>query len=209
MGFGVNRAAMLELLAEAMEVPVSRRPAFLGRFQHLQRLSLIEGISPGRGKAAEYQAHHVMVIALALQMLQLGLTPERAVETINQNRARVREAIGLAVSREGNISPSLFWFDPSVLTKFMDESEFSDLAEATFDFGDAEESMRMFKHFFVDGYLQRSAFISVSGTLWHIVGVLDGFEEGKIRPKIAEQSLKLLAALSEWFDSSDPAWTDG
>lgn len=193
---------MLALAADAMGVPEDRRSALLGRFQHLQRLSLIEGINPGRGVAAEYGAHQVLIIMLAFQMLQLGLTPERAVNTIKQNQDRVRLAIGLAVNGPDPINPAIVWFDPSVLSQSQGETE--DPADATFHYGGAGSGPEMFEHLFVKGWEQRMAFISISGTLWSLVMALDMLEFTGLKPTIGERSEQFLSALRDWRASSTP-----
>lgn len=209
MSFGIARAPLLTLLADAMEIPAEGRSAFLGRFQHLQRLALVEGINPGRGKAAEYQAHQVLVIAIAFQMLQLGLTPERAVMVIKQNQDLVRLGISLAIATPDTIEPALLWFDPALLTRTMKGRDgVHDLAEATFNYGGAGTGEEMFRHFFVDGYVQRTAFISISGVLWHLAMAFDDYRDfpmsGVKRPQLGKNSLQFLVSLREWFDASTP-----
>ncbi|CAN5325427.1 hypothetical protein BH10PSE12_BH10PSE12_01790 [soil metagenome] len=197
---------MLELLADAMEVPIDRRSALLGRFQHLQRLSLIDGINPGRGTAAEYKANHVLVIAVAFQMLQLGMTPERAVHVLKQNQERVRMAIGLAVGKKALVSPSMVWFDPAVLTRSgaTGSSDEIDLADATFHYGGSGTGREMFKHSLIDGFAQRLAFISFSGTLWHIISAIDGQTPTARKPAIGPRAAIFLSSLREWFEQSTP-----
>jgi hypothetical protein len=198
------RAQVIALLADAMEVPEQRRSALLGRFQHLQRLALVEGINPGRGKAAEYRPHQILIIAIAFQMLQLGLTPERAVQVIKQDQDRVRLAMGLAVNETGTITPALLWFDPSILTRSQEGSGIDDLAEATFDYGGAGSGVDVFKWLFVEGWVQRMAFVSISGTLWHIVAALEGHFASAERPTLGGKSLLFLEGLKDWFENSTP-----
>lgn len=208
MSFSVPRAELLDLVAKVMEVPPERRSALLGRFQHLQRLSLIKGINPGRGSAAEYKANHLIVVLIAFQMLQLGVTPERAVTIIQQNQDRIRLSIGLSLAKRGTITPAMLWFDPSILTQNVSDGRGKtyDIAEATFHYGGAGTGHEMFDHFFVKGSVQRMAFISVSGTLWHLATALDwdDAEFDGFRPVIGEKSARFLAALGEWFDGSTP-----
>lgn len=204
VSFSVPRAQLLELVGNAMDVPVWRHSALLGRFQHLQRLSLIKGINPGRGKAAEYQAHQLLVILLAFQMLQLGLTPERAVGIIKQNQDRLRLAIGLAITGDQPINPAILWFDPSILKDSTGPE--GDLAEATFNYGGEGTGREIFEHFFVKGMVQRMAFISVSGTLWHLVTALewDDPDMDIMRPVIKEKSAAFLESLRDWYQTSTP-----
>lgn len=199
--FGVARSELLKWLGAAMLVPDDRQSALLGRFQHLQRLKLIEGINPGRGKAATYGAHQVVILAVALQMLQLGLSPERAVHTIRLNQDRLRHAIGLAVNHNGQINPSVIWFDPAAITLTFDDD---DLAEATFDFGGLGTGAAAFKDMLLTGWVQRLAFISVSGTLFHLVAVLEQYDALQAHPQITERSRPFLSALYSWHANSSP-----
>lgn len=109
MEFGLSRGEMLDLLAKVMLVPDEGRTAFLGRFQHLQRLALVDGINPGRGKAAQYRAEQVIVIAIAMQFLQLGLSPERTVRMMHRQYRDVdqsRRGLSITATRLGSAGPS-------------------------------------------------------------------------------------------------------
>lgn len=195
--FGISRAPMLNILAGVMAIGEGRETAFLGRFQHLQRLRLIEGINPGRGKAAEYQAHHFVIIALAMHMLQLGLTPERAVNVIKSNKDRVHLAISLAVGDGDKIMPSVLWFDAAALSASSDEDY--DWADETFDYGGKQSMKDRFANFFDHNWVQRMSFISVSGTLWAIIRHIEG--GGALadhEPKMGENSRVFLRSLSSW-----------
>lgn len=185
-----------------MDVPQGRRPAFLGRFQHLQRLSLMEGINPGRGKQAEYQAHQLVVIATAFQMLQLGLSPERTVTLIKQNQEKIRLAIRVAIEEPGNISPSLLWFDPAAISPSIDGTEVEDIAYATFTQGDGDEAIEIFKKYFIYGGVTRASFISVSGTIWSLLRIIEGGTCSADEPPITDRTHMFLIALKDWYNSS-------
>ena len=201
--FSVPRSQLLNLLAESMLVPHDRRSAFLGRFQHLQRLSLIEGINPGRGKQAEYQAHQVLVIAIAFQMLQLGLSPERAVKIIKKNQEQIRLAIRVAIENQGEISPSLLWFDPGIISPAIEGYDVDDLAHATFTQGDGEDAMEIFKQYFVKGGVTRLSFISVSNTLGSLLRAIEGVTQVDVDARPTERTREFLVALKDWYNSSD------
>lgn len=186
-----------------MLVPNDRRSAFLGRFQHLQRLSLIEGINPGRGKQAEYQAHQILLIAIAFQMLQLGLSPERGVTIIKKNQEQIRLAIRIAIENQGEISPSLLWFDPGILSPAIEGYDVEDLAHATFTQGDGTAAIQMFKRYLVDGGVTRLSFISVSNTLASLIRAIEGVSQGDDDPQLTDRTRKFLIALKDWYDSSD------
>lgn len=172
MEFGIGRSALLKVLAMAMDVPESGASAFLGRFQHLQRLRLVQGINPGRGKQAQYRANHVVVIAIALQLLQLGLTPERAVKIITENKDRVRLALMLAMPSDGMPQPSVLYFDPALLTRLGDVDPDDDQAEGTFHYAGAGTLMEMIQDSLIRFDVPRLAIVSVMGTIQALTGAM-------------------------------------
>lgn len=193
---------MLELAADTVNVPQERRSALLGRFQHLQRLKLIEGINPGRGKAAEYRAHQILIILIALQMLQLGMTPERAVDLIHRHDADIRKAITLAVaSKDSTIATSLMWFDPAILSPQLDGVE--DPAATTFGYAGMDSGLYVLMDFFLFNRVDRAAFIGVSGTLWRAVRSLDGRDLLSDDEVIGERGRSFLASLRAWSEIAE------
>lgn len=202
MSFSIARGPMLALLADAMDIRPEGRSAFLGRFQHLQRLKLVEGINPGRGTAAEYKANHLMVIAITMQLLQLGLTPERAVRVIKNNQDRVRLAISLAVPA-GRIEPSFLWFDAALLTQTTGLGH--DVADATFDYGGIGVFKDRMEWFSEVSYLQRLSLVSISGTIWHLIQAMDPQESFRDqRPTVGPNGQVFINALGDWYSNSKP-----
>lgn len=198
MDFRVPRSAMLGLVADALKVPEERRSAFLGRFQHLQRLKLVEGINPGRGSAASYRAHQIVVIALAFQMIQLGLTPERAVEIMKANQDRVRLSIGYAAKNVA--SPMFLWFDAALLSN----SDEMDWAEATFDYGGQAVVTERFADMFFEGEVQRMAFISVTNTMIDLAAnARPAGPFGDEAGQVLLQSM-FVRSILDWFKQSTP-----
>lgn len=209
MDFGIGRAHLLSVLGQAMLVDPAGGGAFLGRFQHLQRLRLVEGINPGRGRQAAYRANQVMVIALAMQLLQLGLSPERAVRIIQDNRDCVRLAIGLAVPSAEKLAPAFLYLDPALLTALGDHGSDSDHAELTFHYAGEGTLREMIDRFMVEGDVARIAIVNVKGTIAAIKDAMwnhelmldraaaDKSEEGTMAPAFHR-------ALYEWVSQSDP-----
>lgn len=197
MGFGIARADLLALLSATMGVPPEKQTAFLGRFQHLQRLKLVEGINPGRGKAAEYQAQHVVFIAIAMHMLQLGLTPERAVNVIRRNRDRIQLEVARAVSSPNDVLPSMIWFDAAVLSQqgLLDQH---DVAEVTLNCGSVEKAQEAFAHMFVRRPTQRMAYIGVNNTIGALVREMERGAPISGPGKLGTRSAAFLGALQEW-----------
>lgn len=171
MAFGIGRSGLLKVLAYAMDVDSAGASAFLGRFQHLQRLRLVEGINPGRGKQAEYRAHHAVVIAIAMQLLQLGMTPERAVRIIKDNQDRVRLGISLAVPSSEEFASAFFHFDPALLSELGATSDECDHAEQTFDYSGPGKMLEWIEDMMIRQDVPRLAIINVRGT---ILGLTSG-----------------------------------
>lgn len=209
MEFGIGRSALLKVLADAMMVDNKGASAFLGRFQHLQRLRLVQGINPGRGKQAEYRANHVLIIALAMQLLQLGLTPERAVRLIQTNQDRVRLGISLAVRSEDSLNPAFLYFDPALLTELGDRSGEYDHADQTFHYAGKATLFEMIEDFFFESDVPRMAIINVKGT---IAGIKDAMWEldnpigssGEAQPDEGQTASNFHSALYAWVQQSTP-----
>lgn len=172
MEFGLGRSNVLKVLADAMDVDQMGAGAFLGRFQHLQRLRLVEGINPGRGKQAEYRAHQILVIAIAMQLLQLGLTPERAVRIIKENQDRVRLAISLAVPSPDEFGSAFLYLDPALLTELGSEDPANDVAERTFHYAGPGTLREMIEDALITHDVPRMAIINVRGTILSVTSAL-------------------------------------
>ncbi len=65
-------------MAMLADVPESGRPAFQARLRHLRQLGTPEGVNTGKGTRAIYGAKQVFQMAYAVELLMLGITPERA-----------------------------------------------------------------------------------------------------------------------------------
>ena len=201
--FSMSRSQMLKLLADAMLVPEERRSAFLGRFQHLQRLSLISGINPGRGRAARYDPLQIMVVAIAFQMLQLGLSPERTVQAISQNKERLYYAISLSTGPSGEeVGNSIIWFDPANITATLDGDDFADV---TFHYGGYATGRDAFANFFLEGWVARMAFVNIGGTIWHMIAAMQGGDHYDTKPVIGDEARRFLSGLRSCIESADPS----
>ncbi|OAO01661.1 hypothetical protein A8B75_14975 [Sphingomonadales bacterium EhC05] len=56
--------------------------AFKARLKHFQKLGFPEGTNTGKGKKAEYGWDELIQLATALEMLEIGMTPEKAVTAL-------------------------------------------------------------------------------------------------------------------------------
>jgi hypothetical protein len=74
------------LLADLHEIASDKRMAFQGRLKNLLKIGMLQAARKGRGKAATYGAGDLVEMALALELIQIGLPPERAWQLLLENR---------------------------------------------------------------------------------------------------------------------------
>lgn len=98
MGYGF--ADVEAALAEVHRIPEERRSPFSNRLKHLQRLGFPPGVNTGRGRAATYFAEHAFLLAVALQLTELSVTPERAIRLIEISFAGLAGGAFAAVEGE-------------------------------------------------------------------------------------------------------------
>lgn len=70
---------------ERFGISEDRTIAFRGRLQHLQRLGFPDGVNTGKGKKAEYHWRQMIQLMTALDLIDLGLTPDAAGQLVRQN----------------------------------------------------------------------------------------------------------------------------
>lgn len=105
-------------LALSHDIAPSKRSAFANRLKHLQKLGFLPEIRTGRGKAADYKGHHIFLLGLALQFIEMGLTPERTIFAIEQEMDLFVIPTRLAIAtlaKEKDPHPFFVRFDPSSL----------------------------------------------------------------------------------------------
>lgn len=124
------------LLASQHSISDGMRTKFQARLKNLHRLNYPAQFQSTKGKATLYQARHVIDMALAVEMTQLGLSPERIVGILSVNGFATMMATRAAArylseddlwpdfDGEGEYSsqiPTIFlYFDPSGLADLTD-----------------------------------------------------------------------------------------
>ena len=117
------------VLASIHFIDQSKRTAFQSRLKNFHRLGYPLGFKAVKGKAATYTPLQIIEMALAVEMTQLGLPPERASFVLIRNRwpilmaaamvARELQTIPDAFNSENGLSEralSMFlYFDPAAL----------------------------------------------------------------------------------------------
>ena len=173
-------AQVEKALALTNAVAETKRSAFAYRLKHLQKLRFPPGVNTGRGKAAAYDVGHLYLLGVALELNQLGLTPERTVNVINQNTLTIAQA-GLEAAREGPPkgsypAPMLLYFDPANLSDLMIQTHNEDRASRSFHFGSLGQAQKDLR-WWTKGGLSRVSFFSVSALLHHLAGYSPGRED--------------------------------
>lgn len=81
-------------------VAPDRSIAFRGRLQHFQRSRFPPNVNTGQGRPAQYGVEEFLLLALALELLQLGLTPKRSADLLKRHMSRVLDALRGVIGRE-------------------------------------------------------------------------------------------------------------
>ena len=81
------------------DMPESKAVAFRGRLQHLQRLNFPTGVNTGRGKKASYGWLQIVQLMVALDLIDLGMTPDVAVRSVRQGTDKLIGAICEVISQ--------------------------------------------------------------------------------------------------------------
>lgn len=70
------------VFARRFQVPEQRAVAFRGRLQHLQRMNFPSDVNTGRGRKAVYGWQQVIQLMVALELIDLGITPDVAAKSV-------------------------------------------------------------------------------------------------------------------------------
>src|SRR5690242_1824745 len=100
------------VLAAMNRVASHKRIAFAGRLKFLQRNGVPLRVKPGRGRAGAYSFAQLMQLAIAVELLQSGLSPQRAAQLVQQNWGRLRNMAMHHVSQEFEqtaVLPTYVW----------------------------------------------------------------------------------------------------
>lgn len=98
------------VLAGVHYIDQSKRTAFQSRLKNFHRLGYPLGFRAVKGRAATYTPMQIIDMALAVEMTQLGLPPERAVWILVRSRWPILMATGIA-ARELQKDPAAYSSD--------------------------------------------------------------------------------------------------
>lgn len=152
-----NFGQLESVLATIHGIVPNKRTAFQARLKNLNRLGLPTGLEMRKGKATLYGVGEIIEMALAVEMTQLGLSPERVEDLIGSTYHSIGMAVGMA-ARDLEESPDGFtssakidpraiflYFDPTALRSQTGPIQrqdgpdyFPDQARDSFGYGDEE-----------------------------------------------------------------------
>ncbi len=70
-----------------------RKIAFRGRLEHLRRLGCPPGLNTGKGRPAVFGWKQFIELSLALDFINLGMTPEHASRVIKDHQTSLKDAL--------------------------------------------------------------------------------------------------------------------
>ena len=83
---------------------IERRVAFRGRLEHLRRLGCPAGVNTGKWRPASFGWPQLLELAFALDLMEMGLTPEFTSSTMRANREKL--LIGVAHLFDDHVVPA-------------------------------------------------------------------------------------------------------
>lgn len=184
------------LLARLHDIASDKRTQFQARLRNFQRLNIPAGKAIGRGKAVTYGPGDIVQMAIALELTQLGLLPERVQIVFRDDPLPIFSVVGMAawalIDRPRGFDPrvedpdndpwSMFlYFDPVAMSHLMDKlADDEDRASATLFYGGTgiiQDSLVKWtsapKH-------RRIALLNVTAMLWHIAELLAPYGEASV-----------------------------
>lgn len=133
------------ILAAQHRITPSNRTKFQARLKNLHRLAWPPNFVSVKGKASLYDPGALADMALAVELTQLGLTPERVVHVLTANRWPTLMAYRLAASslaQAGDTPPDpmFLYFDPAALDALAIDQHMVDDTGADYDWDSASHS---------------------------------------------------------------------
>lgn len=163
-----------------------KKVAFESRLRHLQRLGLTPAVKTGKGTRGSYGVRELLNLALALELIELGLHPERAVEIILSAEDKVRDGFGRSLQSK-KVDAIFLGVDPRGLqdgkskVEVLTESRLGEAFRA-----DSEDPVT------------RMSLISLSTLVEKIAGVLEAYRALFVSTVLADPLPQLRPAIRDW-----------
>jgi hypothetical protein len=97
-----------DALASLIGVASGREDRFQARLKQLQRMGFPPGVNVGRYAKARYDGSQLLQLAVALELLQVGLSPERATKTVLKWWDGIRRAVVAARDHPATLVATAF-----------------------------------------------------------------------------------------------------
>lgn len=177
------------LVREQHLIEEHRFSAFRARLKNLQRLGFPDGINTGKGRAARYLPDHVVLIALAMELAEFGLPPERSVRLLQSYRWTIANWARVAIDEAS--PPLVLLFDPALLSDEPADLDPHplDIATSTFACVRADQVQEQFEIFYRAAGIRRLVLLNLSTIL---EGLLSSVRE-RSGQAAAEEFAKALA----------------
>lgn len=209
MTFGELEAA----LADNHGIADAKRTAFQARLKNIQRLGLPLRFETSKGKTAYYGPGPIAEMALAVELTQLGLPPDRVVRVLTVNWYAAAMAIAMAArallerpngfddekTTKADPASIFVFFDPAALLSLMEEADrpkqqlFDHTTETFFYGGEGiirENIVRL-----TSGPTSRVSLVNVTAMLDRIMGEKDGEQSGE---RLQEERREFFSELADW-----------
>lgn len=177
-------------LADIHDIADDKRTAFQARLKNFHRLRYPLGFETKKGKTAIYNAGDIVAMALAIELTQLGLPPERTANVLGFNWYPTIMAVRLAsrslsekldgfssemVHSEHDPLSMFIFFDPSALANLRDSSpqkfgpDFDDAVQSFFYGGAGIVQENLVK--WTSGYVDRISLLNVTSLIDRLAGL--------------------------------------
>lgn len=168
--FGSLEAA----LASYQGIADAKRTAFQARLKNFHRLGFPPNLKSEKGRATRYSPADLLLMALAVELSQLGISPERLVRLLTANLVHVALAAGAAAeilkqypegfdSQSSDPEGHYLCLDPNALDGLMKPFDTSDPRDLFFHLTEADLSLRIVQ--FTGGVSARIALVNVTSVL--------------------------------------------
>lgn len=96
-----------EVIARRFAIAAEGRTALRGRLEHLRRLGTPKGVQRGQGKAAYFGWDELLPLMVAVELLNVGLTPDHAHRIVSNSANEIEQGFAhLALDLNKDLVPA-------------------------------------------------------------------------------------------------------
>jgi hypothetical protein len=109
------------ILAKGHDIDSEKRTAFRARLTNILRVGLPGYAGLGRGRAAKFGSGQITILALAVELTQLGMPPAQATAFLRAEWGEILAAIIFALEPQPDDNPAVMVLDPLALAPLMNQ----------------------------------------------------------------------------------------